>query len=81
MKVGQQRRIPATQPGFKQKRHVFADYNWIKDKITWSIAETKNSSQFIYFLVRLLVTEYPTGRVVLGMDNASYHKSTPALEC
>jgi len=79
MKVGQQRRIPATQPGFKQKRHVFAGYNWIKDKITWSIAETKNSSQFIYFLERLLVTEYPTGRVVLVMDNASYHKSAPAL--
>jgi len=79
MKVGQQRRIPATQPGFKQKRHVFGGYNWIKDKIAWSIAETKNSSQFIYFLERLLVTEYPTGRVVLVMDNASYHKSAPAL--
>jgi len=79
MKVGQQRRIPATQPGTKQKRHIFGGYNWMSDQITWTTAETKNSSQFIYFLEKLLVKEYPTGRVVLVMDNASYHKSASAL--
>jgi len=79
MKVGQQRRIPATQPGTKQRRHIFGGYNWLSDKITWYPAETKNSSQFIYFLEELLVKEYPTGRVVLVMDNASYHKSAAAL--
>ncbi len=79
MKVGQQKRIPATQPGIKQKRHVFAGYNWLQDTVTWTIAETKNSSQFIRFLEHLLVQEYPTGRVVLVLDNASYHKSAPAL--
>jgi DDE superfamily endonuclease len=79
MKVGQQKRIPATRPGSKQKRHVFGGYNWRKDKITWTSGETKNSSHFIRFLERLLVEEYPTGRVVLVMDNASYHKSAPAL--
>lgn len=79
MKIGQQRRIPATQPGTKQRRHIFGGYNWVSDKITWHIAETKNSSQFIYFLEQLLVKEYPTGRVVLVMDNASYHKSASAL--
>jgi len=79
MKVGQQRRIPATQPGTKQKRHIFGGYNWMSDKITWTTAETKNSSQFIFFLEQLLVKEYPTGRVVLVMDNASYHKSASAL--
>jgi putative transposase len=30
-------------------------------------------------LEQLLVKEYPTGRVVLVMDIASYHKSTSAL--
>lgn len=79
MKVGQQRRIPATQPGTKQKRHVFGGYNWASDKIIWRMAETKNSTQFIYFLEQMLVKEYPTGRVVLVMDNASYHKSASAL--
>ena len=79
MKVGQQRRIPATQPGTKQKQHIFGGYNWLSDKITWHTADTKNSTQFIYFLEQLLVKEYPTGRVVLVMDNASYHKSASAL--
>ena len=79
MKIGQQRRIPATQPGTKQKRHIFGGYNWVSDQITWTKAETKNSAQFIYFLEQLLVKEYPTGRVVLVMDNASYHKSASAL--
>jgi transposase len=79
MKIGQQRRIPATQPGTKQKRHIFGGYNWMSDKITWHTAETKNSTQFIYFLEQLPVKKYPTGRVVLVMDNASYHKSASAL--
>ena len=79
MKVRQQKRIPATQPGSKQKRHVFAGYNWRNDTVTWTVAETKNSSDFIHFLEHLLIEEYPTGRVVLVMDNASYHKSASAL--
>lgn len=79
MRKGQQRRIAATQPGSKQRRHIFGGYNWLNDQITWMTAETKNSTQFIYFLEHLLTEEYPTGRVVLVMDNASYHKSAPAL--
>lgn len=78
MKVGQQRRIPAAQPGTKQKRHVFGGYNGMSDQITWTTAETKHNSQFICFLEQLLVKEYPTGRVVLVMDNASHHKSASA---
>jgi hypothetical protein len=72
MKVGQQKRIPATRPGFKQKRHVFGGYNWRQDRISWITAETKNSVHFIRFLEHLLIQQYPTGRVVLVMDNASY---------
>ena len=79
MKIGQQKRVPATRPGINQKRHVFGGYDWANDTITWTIAETKNSSQFIHFLEHLLVTQYPTGRVVLVMDNATYHKSASSL--
>jgi transposase len=79
MKIGRQKRVPATRPGIKQKRHVFGGYDWVTDTITWTIAETKNSSQFISFLEHLLVTKHPTGRVVLVMDNAAYHKSAPSL--
>jgi len=79
MKVGQQKRIPATQPGEKQKQHVFGGYNWLRDTLTWTTAQTKNSLAFIGFLEELLVKNYPTGRLVLVMDNASYHKSASAL--
>jgi transposase len=79
MKLGQQKRIPATQPGEKQKRHVFGAYNWKRDTVTWTVAKTKNSATFINFLEELLVKDYPTGRVVLVMDNASYHKSASSL--
>jgi hypothetical protein len=79
MKIGQQKRIPATRPGEKQKRHIFGGYNWLKDTIIWTIAKTKNSATFISFLEELLVKQYPTKRVVLVMDNAAYHKSASAL--
>lgn len=79
MKQGQQRRIPATRPGAKQKRHIFGGYNWLEDAITWTTAKTKNSATFISFLEELLVKQYPNRRVVLVMDNAAYHKSASAL--
>lgn len=79
MKIGKQKRIPVTRPGEKQKQHIFGGYNWLKDTITWTVAKTKNSATFIDFLEELLVKSYPTGRVVLGMDNASYHKSASGL--
>ena len=79
MKRGQQRRIPATRPGAKQKRHIFGGYNWLEDTITWTTAKTKNSATFISFLEELLVKQYPRKRVVLVMDNAAYHKSASAL--
>jgi putative transposase len=47
--------------------------------MTWTVAKTKNSATFIDFLEELLVKRYPTGRVILVMDNASYHKSASAL--
>lgn len=79
MPIGQQRRIPATRPGVKQKQHIFGGYNWLQDTITWTTAKTKNSAAFIHFLEELLVKQYPKGRIILVMDNATYHKSAPAL--
>jgi hypothetical protein len=79
MKQGCQKRIPATQSGTRQKVHIFGGYDWLQDTITWTSAERKNSMHFIEFLEHLLVNKYPSGRVVLIMDNASYHKSAPAL--
>jgi hypothetical protein len=79
MKRGHQKRIPATQPGTRQNVHIFGGYDWVRDTITWTAAATKNSSHFIEFLDHLLVDKYPTGIVILVMDNASYHKSASAL--
>jgi transposase len=79
MKIGQQKCIPATRPGEKQKRHVFGGYDWLDDTVTWTTANVKNSATFISFLEKLLVKKYATGRIVLVLDNASYHKSASAL--
>lgn len=48
-------------------------YNWATDKLHTLTVERKNSESFIAFLEQLLVALYPTGRVVLVLDNASYH--------
>ncbi len=79
MKIGQQKRVPATRPGAKQKRHIFGGYNWLKDAVTWTVSTTKNSAAFIVFLEELLIKRYPRKRIILVMDNASYHKSASAL--
>ena len=79
MKIGEQKRIPAVQVGIKQHQHIFGAYTWRSDRISWTTAKTKNSAHFIAFLEHLLVEIYPTGRVVLVMDNAAYHKSASAL--
>ena len=78
MKVGEQKRIPLPANQEKQHCHVFGAYNWLNDCISWTLAERKNSESFIAFLEHLLVHEYPTGRVVLVLDRASYHKSAAA---
>lgn len=79
MKVGRLKRIPVTRPGKKQKRHSVGGYNWKIDTMTWTVTTAKNSSTFIEFLEELVVKNYPTGRIVLVMDNAAYHKSASAL--
>ena len=79
MKQGQQKIIPALHPGPKQHRHILGAYAWNTDEICWQVADWKNSQTFIEFIEHLLVTCYPTGRIVLVMDNVSYHKSAAVL--
>jgi transposase len=78
MKVGEQKRIPLPANQEKQHCHVFGAYNWLNDCMSWTLAERKNSETFIAFLEHLLIHEFPTGRVVLVLDRASYHKSAAA---
>jgi len=79
MKQGQQKIIPALQPGAKQHRHILGAYSWNTDTISWKVAAWKNSQSFLEFIEYLLVECYPTGRLVLVMDNVSYHKSAAVL--
>jgi len=79
MKQGQQKCIPALQPGTKQHHHIFGAYCWNDDTINWQVTDWKNSQTFIKFLEYLLVEKHPTGCIMLVMDNVSYHKSAAAL--
>lgn len=77
--MGVQKRIPLPANQQKKRCHVFGAYNWINDQIEWMIAQSKNSETFITFLEHVLVQKYPTGRLILVLDRASYHKSAAAL--
>jgi transposase len=79
MKQGQQKIVPALQPGSKQHRHILGAYSWNTDTISWKVTDWKNSRTFLEFIEYLLVECYPTGRLVLVMDNVSYHKSAAVL--
>lgn len=79
MKQGHQKNVPALQPGTKQHRHIFGAYSWKTDQISWRCADWKNSQTFLEFVEYLLVECYPTGRIVLVMDNVSFHKSASVL--
>jgi transposase len=72
MKRGQRKLIPA--PGSPQYLHVFGAYNWHSARVTYTTALQKNSESFIAFLEHLLAV-YPREKIVLVMDNASYHHS------
>lgn len=79
MKQGQQKIVPALQPGPKQHRHILGAYSWNTDTISWKATSWKNSQSFLEFIEYLLVDCYPTGRIVWVMDNVSYHKSAAVL--
>lgn len=78
MKRGQQKRIPAfTSPN--HSFHLMGAYLWAKDQVFTQAVERKNSQSFIQFLEYLLIEQFPTQKIILVLDNASYHKSNPSL--
>lgn len=78
MKRGQQKRLPAfTNPD--RRLHLIGALNLRTEEVFTQTAERKNSQTFIQFLEYLLVEKFPTQKIVLVMDNASYHKSQPTL--
>jgi len=72
MRCGERKLIPA--PGSPQYLHVFGGYNWHTGRVSYLTAAHKNSDTFVAFLEHLL-TEYSRQKVILVMDNASYHHS------
>ena len=77
MRRGQRKRIAA--PGSPRYHHVFGALNWRTQQVDWITAYRKNTDSFIAFVEHLLTVCYPTQRLVLVLDNASYHKSYAAL--
>lgn len=73
MKRGQRKTIPA--PGTPLASHVFEAYNWDTGQVAWQQSRKKNSETFIAFLEHLAFTVYPNQRLILVLDNASYHTS------
>jgi putative transposase len=73
MKRGQRKLIPA--PGTPLHSHVFGAYNWDSGNVAWQQSHKKNSETFIAFVEYLAFTIYPNQRLILVLDNASYHKS------
>jgi hypothetical protein len=74
MHRGQQKRIRAFSVA-NQSYHLIGAYHWRTDQVFSQTVECKNSQTFIQFLEYLLVECFPTQKIVLVMDNASYHRS------
>jgi len=78
MKRGQQKRIPAfTSPNLYC--HLIGALQWATEHVFTQTIERKNSQTFIQFLEYLLVEQFPTHKIILVLDNASYHKSKASL--
>jgi putative transposase len=75
MRRGQQQKLPAFSAPQRSYLHLVGAYNWGNDRVHTLTVERKNSTSFIAFLEYVLVQVYPTGVVILVMDNASYHHS------
>lgn len=73
MKRGQQRRIPVPTDTH-HRCYVLGAYDWHTDCITSQIVAACNTHTFVAFLIHLFTEVYPDQRLVLVLDNASYHK-------
>lgn len=74
MRKGQQKRLPAAS-GPQRFQHVIGALDWHTQEVCYILTTVKNSQTFIEFLEHLMGHCYPTGGVVLVMDNAPYHRS------
>jgi len=74
MHRGQQKRIRAFSVS-ERSYHLIGAQQWRTDQVFSQEVERKNSQTFIQFLEYILVECFPTQKIVLVMDNASYHRS------
>jgi len=80
MKRGEQKRIPVPADTH-HRAYVFGAYNWERRSVSYLLADHANTEAFLAFLEHLVVDDYPDQRLVLVMDNASYHKGTLTRAC
>ena len=77
MKRGQRQTIPA--PGSPRYTHTFGAYNWRAGRGSYQTKDRKNSDSFIEFIEHIMLAEYPDVKVIMVMDNASYHRSYASM--
>lgn len=75
MNRGQRKTIPGA--GASEHLHVFGAYDWATGFVTYTTAKRKNTDSFVAFLEHVL-SEYAHQKLILVMDNASYHRSSAA---
>jgi len=76
-KRGQRKLIAA--PGSPQFVHVFGGYEWRSGCVWHQTHAHKNSESFIEFIGYVMATVPPEKKVIMVLDNASYHRSQAAL--
>jgi transposase len=77
MKRGQRTTIPA--PGAPRYTHIFGAYNWRDGRVSYLTQDRKDSDGFIAFIEHVMLTEYPDVKVIMVLDNASYHRSKASM--
>lgn len=73
MKRATQKRIPVP-PDTHHRHYVLGAYEWGNNTVCTHLSQRADTAAFLTFLEHLLVTTYPQERLILVMDNASYHK-------
>lgn len=59
--------------------HCFGGYNIMDNTLVTTMAESRNGVGFIAWLEEMLVHAYPTQRICLLLDNASFHYSKAVM--
>jgi transposase len=73
MKRGTQKHVPVPADTH-HRAHIFGALNWQTQTVSYQLHDHANTESFLAFLEHLLTQDYPDQRLVLVMDNASYHK-------